>query len=402
MMKIIGQGKPRAAAHRFCAFMGFSVLVSCSSVGPDGLEGSGGAEHGNGGSAGTGEVISDRTEDGFEPSLVLPAPSSAQACTSDGQCASGFCTDGICCDMRCDNVCMACTSAKKGGGLDGVCGSVKYDTDPDGECPTGRCDGKNVCKKYNGFACTSSAQCLSNYCVDGTCCGNICMNSCQACSAAKKGGGSDGVCGNIATNTDPDNECNPGECNGSGACNASPQATSANGAPCTSAAQCASGYCADGVCCDSWCLGSCQACTATKKGSGTDGTCGNIKYDTDPDDECWGGSCDGKGACKQYNGVWCSQSSQCLSGYCVDGFCCGNVCVQQCYACSTAKKGQGFDGVCGPMSAGRDPENECNPGECNGSGSCNQPQIPAANGTACVTAAQCASGNCVDVQGAPL
>jgi hypothetical protein len=65
--------------------------------------------------------------------------------------------------------------------------------------------------------------------------------------------------------------------------------------------QTTSGYCADGVCCDNWCLGNCQACTAAKKGSGADGTCGNIKYDTDPDDECIAGKCSGVGTCQYLN-----------------------------------------------------------------------------------------------------
>jgi hypothetical protein len=51
------------------------------------------------------------------------------------------------------------------------------------------------------------------------CCSSACNGVCVACSAAKKGSGSDGTCGAIAGGTDPDNEC-PGtsNCNGAGAC----------------------------------------------------------------------------------------------------------------------------------------------------------------------------------------
>jgi len=403
-----GTGKPSRFARQWWFVLGFVILAvnaSCSSGVSDEVSsagGRGGSADGSGGfhveldpTSGVADEAVNPPAENFDQALALPPPSTALACTKGSDCASGFCADGVCCDAPCDNICMACTAAKKGSGVDGVCGSIAYDTDPDNECADGSCDGKNVCKKYNGVSCTSTAQCLSNYCVDGYCCGNICMGECQACSAAKKGSGYNGVCGSIAANTDPDNECNPGECNGTGACNQA-QTTKAIAGACTLAAQCTSGYCADGVCCDSWCLGNCQACTAAKKGQGVDGTCGSIKYDTDPDEECWGGSCDGTGLCKQYNGLSCSSTSQCLSGYCADGFCCGNVCTSLCYACSATKKGQGYDGVCGPIANALDPDNECNPGECNGSGACNQSQMLQANGTACASAAQCASGFCVD------
>jgi len=390
-------------SKKWWKIISLALLAGCSA---DSMEGSGGAG-GSGGQGGLGgesaalvdenvgnEIGVDDRWTGEQNSLAVAPPANATACTANNQCSTGYCVDGFCCDSKCDNKCMACSAAKKGSGADGICGSIAYDTDPDNDCPVGACDGKNMCKNYNGVACTAAPQCLSNYCVDGYCCGNICMGACQACSAVKKGSGYNGVCGAIAANTDPDNECNPGECNGA-ACS-SAQTPAANGAACTSAAQCASGYCADGVCCDSWCLGTCQACSAAKKGSGINGVCGNIANDQDPDEECWGGSCDGKGSCKQYNGVPCTAKSQCLSGYCVDGVCCGNICNLQCQACSEARKGQGYDGVCGPIASGKDPDNECNPGECGGAGTCNQQQTPQPNGTVCVTGAQCASNYCVD------
>lgn len=380
-----------------------TLVGGCSpGVPQDGAGGQGGTG-GIGGASGHGSDDVELVEDSARPELgsidqaEATAPiASATACSLGSQCPTGYCVDGYCCDQKCDNKCMACSAAKKGSGADGVCGSIAYDTDPDNDCPYGACDGKNQCKNYNGFSCTSNAQCLSSYCVDGFCCNNICMGSCQACSAAKKGSGANGACGSIAAGQDPDSECNPGECNGAGSCATLPQGKSANGAACSSSAQCTSGFCADGVCCDSWCLGTCQACTAAKKGQGVNGICGPIANDLDPDEECWGGGCDGNSVCKQYNGVPCTSKSQCLSNYCVDGVCCNNVCSGWCYACSEAKKGQGYDGVCGPIVYGRDADSECTPGECNGGGACSLPQTPLANGTACVAGAQCISGNCVD------
>ncbi|HMY19183.1 MAG TPA: VCBS repeat-containing protein, partial [Polyangium sp.] len=241
----------------------------------------------------------------------------------------------------------------------------------------------------------STAQCFSNYCADGFCCGNVCTGSCYACSNAKKGAGYDGVCAPINSGLDPDNECNPGECNGSGTCNQA-QMLLANGAACASGAQCSSGNCVDGVCCDTACTGGCQACTALKKSGGTNGTCGNIAYDTDPDNECANGSCSGSGTCQFYNGVACTTTAQCLSNYCVDGFCCGNICNLSCMACSAAKKGSGYDGACGMIGNNLDPDNECNPGECNGSGICNQFATPQPNGSLCTFNSNCISGFCVD------
>jgi len=64
-------------------------------------------------------------------------------------------------------------------------------------------------------------------------------------------------------------------------------------------ANCTSGNCVDGVCCDAACSTTCLACSAAKKGSGADGSCGTIANLTDPDNECPGtGTCNGGGACQ--------------------------------------------------------------------------------------------------------
>ena len=94
---------------------------------------------------------------------------------------------------------------------------------------------------------------------------------------------------------------------------------SADGAACSLGSDCLSGNCVDGVCCDTACSGTCVACTAAKKGSGSDGTCGAIGYQTDPDGECPatpfgtscgsnGQGCNGAGACIVYPaGTFCGQ-----------------------------------------------------------------------------------------------
>ena len=559
----------------------------------------------------------------------VTAGANGSSCSIAAQCLSSFCVDGVCCDASCGSTCQACSAVKKGAGVDGVCGAIKVDTDPDNECTdqgasscgtNGVCNGAAACKVYasgtscggacngsdlqpqvcdgagtcaasgmptscapyncaggmckstcassadcasgfscsgnacvgllgNGAVCASSAECGSGFCVDGVCCNAGCTGLCQACSAGKKGVGADGTCGPITTGADPDNDCaqdaaatcgKTGQCNGSGACQLYSSGTScgspvcqgtvlkaqscdgtgscipsaagqdcapyacsngacqgacvtnadcamgfvcsmgtcvmpiANGGACAMNGQCASGACVDGVCCNTACGGLCQACTVAKKGGGTDGVCGPIAVGGDPDSECvqqassscgQTGSCDGSGACQLYaqgtscgasvcqgsivkgqlcNGMGqcvsdpagqdcapyvcsggtcknpCANSNECLAGYvctngacqpagspgapcggaaecgsgfCVDGVCCDKGCTDACEACSTAKKGQGADGVCGAIKNGTDPDSECaaqvpstcgQNGQCNGSGAC---ALYAAG-------SQCAPGSC--------
>lgn len=63
----------------------------------------------------------------------------------------------------------------------------------------------------DGDACSTGDQCDSDNCVDGVCCDQTCDGLCQACTAALKGTGDDGVCGLAAAGT----VCNPASCNAS-------------------------------------------------------------------------------------------------------------------------------------------------------------------------------------------
>jgi hypothetical protein len=102
----------------------------------------------------------------------------------------------------------------------------------------------------------------------------------------------------------------------------------------------------------------CQACTAAKKGSGADGTCGTI-VGGDPDNECFGATmCNGMTCGLFENGAACSSGLECVSGNCVEGVCCNGVCNGLCQACVGAKTGAA-DGTCSGVTAGTDPDNEC-------------------------------------------
>jgi len=270
--------------------------------------------------------------------------------------SGNFCVDGVCCNTQCSSLCQACSAARKGQGVDGTCGNIINGTDPDNECSGAAvCNGSGACASPNGSACATSANCQSNFCVDGFCCDAACNGFCQACSAVKKGSGANGVCGPVGFGFDPDNECaGAGVCNGAQAC-AMP-----DGSSCTIGSNCISGFCVDGVCCNTACTGLCQACTITKTINIANGTCGPIFTGIDPDNECPGDErfC-AAGACVATNGTVCTQNSECSSGNCVDGFCCNSPCSGLCQACSAARKGGGSNGQCGAVAPGTDPDNEC-------------------------------------------
>ncbi len=328
---------------------------------------------------------------------AAPATCAAGACTLPGgepcavaaDCVSGSCADGFCCDTACDTGCQACSAAKKGSGADGTCGDVLTGTDPDSECAGLLNCGAGKCQIGNGQACVQGADCASGNCADGVCCNGPCTGTCLACTAAKKGGGFDGTCGNIPINSDPDSECTgSASCNGSGACS-----LAVNGNPCALGAECASGNCVDSVCCNTACTSACQACTAVKKGAGLNGLCGTIASGTDPDDECPGANVCAAGGCKLPNGEACVSGASCFAGFCVDGVCCDGGCLGTCQACTAAKKGSGADGACGAIAVGTDPDNECGgPTTCSGAGTC----ALGSTGTPCALGVECTSGFCAD------
>jgi hypothetical protein len=226
----------------------------------------------------------------------------------------------------------------------------------------------------NGAACGGPGDCTSGFCSDGLCCDRACTGSCEACSATKKGSGSDGVCGVIADGSDPDKECakqicvsgtqtNAFVCNGAGACRS-------NGTV---------------MCSPFTCDGTGGACLSACTG---DTTCVSTHW-------CNGGACAAKGA----NGAACTANRECTSGQCWDSVCCDKACGGPCEACSNAKKGSGVDGVCASVAAGTDPKNVCTQdpayptsckadGFCDGAGAC---RTYAIKGTAC-GATKCEDG----------
>ncbi len=286
-------------------------------------------------------------------SKCVPKKGNGQPCGDNNECSSWYCVDGYCCSSPCAGQCQACNVA----GSLGTCVNIANDTDPANECgPCKVCSGGGMCKSatkntdpksnctampewgcgYDGLcngngACqywASGTQCVSQSCVGSTlymtdyCNGlGLCLDSGTAsCSPYKCG--TNNNCLNSCT-TDAD--CVTGfYCSGQ-LC----VAKKSNGAPCSTANECNSGYCVDGYCCNSTCTGSCRACNK----AGSEGVCTFHQPSSDPEAEC--------GVCKVCDGA----------------------------------------GACGNAAEGADPKNDCiqlapsscdEDGVCNGKGACRQ------------------------------
>lgn len=319
-----------------------------------------------------------------EPPPEGDAPNGS-ACTMSSDCDSTFCVDGVCCNSTCTNLCFACSTALKGQGINGTCGPIIVNTDPENECASGACNGAGACKLDNAQSCAAGSDCLSGQCVDGVCCDSACTATCFACTVARKGQGVDGVCGPIKATLDPDSECpSNSACNGAGACKFN------NGQGCATGGQCVSTICVDTVCCDTVCTGICKSCNIP----GKTGTCSNVAQNQNDPLTCAGAtqSCDGNGLCKSDNGEGCTQGSDCISGFCVDGVCCNSACGTVCSGCAVP----GSVGSCSPIPNGNDdffPTDACVGADksCNGAGACKR-----ITGSSCTTGTECSSGFCVD------
>jgi hypothetical protein len=286
------------------------------------------------------------------------------ACTSGSQCDSGYCVDGVCCEVSaCPGTCVSCAT---GGG---VCAAVENAVDPDTCTGDLICSATSQCLPKNGMSCTDGAQCASSFCVDLTCCAEVC-GPCRRCDAA----GSLGTCSVVAGAEDPDT------CRGSLTCNSLGSCVGKQGSSCSADAGCLSEHCVDGVCCAVAACGTCEACNV----AGSLGTCVGVANVTDPD-SC-PGACDASGACKATRGQACATSADCLSDPCVDGVCCATASCGTCQACNLA----GSLGTCSAVVSAEDPDTCAVTQACNPVGACKKKQ-----GQPCV-AGECLSGFCVD------
>ncbi|MBM4357991.1 MAG: hypothetical protein FJ096_07760 [Deltaproteobacteria bacterium] len=243
-----------------------------------------------------------------------------QACAAGAECASGFCPtqDGVCCATACAGVCESC-SAKKTGDVDGDCGPVVADSDPDNECvdqgaascgKSGVCDGALLpaCRLYAAGTVCKAGACDAaqlKQTAPSTCNGS---GTCDPGATTSCNGFLCGV-GACKTTCVTDVDCATGYfCGQGGVCTAK----KGQGVACGGDKQCSSGFCRDGVCCNTTCGGTCSACSAAKTGL-ANGTCGFVTFATDPDNECgtFTPLCSGAGACTS-----CGMTLQAPGGVC--------------------------------------------------------------------------------------
>jgi len=242
------------------------------------------------------------------------------------------------------------------------------------------CNAAGLCQKPDGGTCAATADCQSNYCVEGYCCNSACAQNCKACNIP----GLLGICSVVPAGYSDDTCPSPQSCDGSGGASACTMKFPM-GYLCSVSTQCGSGMCVDGVCCSSACTGTCQSCNV----AGFAGTCTNIPLGQKDAANCTGqNSCNGAGVCKKDNGATCSLGTECLNNICVDGYCCNSSCGTTCQACNVT----GALGTCTNVPAGSDDAPMCiGSNSCNGSGACKKD-----NGQGCVTGTDCVTGFCAD------
>ena len=234
-------------------------------------------------------------------------------CGAAGECNSGFCEQGVCCATTCVGNCRSCGLT----GTIGTCASVAAGQDPFNQCADmgastcgtdGTCDGSGACRRYAiGTTCAASTCSGTTFTPARACDG---AGTCGTTSAGSCGAYKCGTAGTCLATCTTDGDCvAPNVCTG-GSCGKRP-----NGATCTAAAECGSGFCEQGTCCLTACTGSCRSCGL----SGSAGTCVLVPAGDDPLGQCadsgastcgTDGACDGGGYCRLYaSGTICVAQS---------------------------------------------------------------------------------------------
>jgi hypothetical protein len=292
------------------------------------------------------------------------------------ECQSNACVDGVCCNNACGGLCQACSAAKKGSGADGLCGAIKAGSDPDSECAdqgtascgtNGSCDGGGACQLYSnatvcvGASCADMGTLNKQHLCNGS---GVCVTPTPPTQGCTPYLCASNACGMSCIN---DGQCAAGSWCSGGAC----IAKLAQGSLCGGTNQCQSGFCVDGYCCDTGCGSACQACAAAKKQNNlANGTCGQA---TDAQN-------DPRGLCSPQAASTCQTDGKCSGGAC-EKWVSGTVCVNA--SCSSGS--QTTQGTCnGTGTCGGSATTACSPYVCNGTTSCFG---------ACTTSAQCAAGN---------
>jgi hypothetical protein len=318
-------------------------------------------------------------------------------CARDQQCASGFCTDGVCCEGRCDGQCEACGSGGKCAQVTGT---------PAGARPACAGDAGDAC----AGACDGSVRASCVYPAAETVCGDAACDAGKASVVAHCSGG--GACAKAQTVTCP-NGCEGTICAGD-ACVVSSDCKDAerciagtcaaladDGAACSTASDCSSGFCVDGACCDRACDGQCEACDGAKAGAcaPVSGAPHGGRVQCTSDGTACAGACDGKEplGCRYPSGTACNDGA-CTPGQdgneavaTVEASCngtgrCPASAQQACGGFGCDAKKRLCNGDCADGSACPDGK-YCSAGVC---------VTARPTGSACQAGGECASGYCVD------
>jgi hypothetical protein len=327
-------------------------------------------------------------------------------CVANTECATGTCQQGVCCDKVCTGTCLACNQASSLG----HCLPLPLGPAPAGQCTPadpstcgndGNCDGTGKCHlQTTGTICKAATCSLALQTLAARCDGvGTCVNgTTQPCDPFQCGasGACLGTCNPANGNGDctTGNVCTPNvSMPATGSCGKKPL-----GAGCTLPGECGSNLCEGGTCCDMPCSGTCKSCSL----AGSAGKCSNVPAGQDPLDQCpvdavstckRDGLCDGNGACRNYAAATVCVASTCTSatfttqrtcdgaGTCAPattGTCAGS------FACDTT------NGVCKTSCSPATSSTDCaSPATCSGT-AC----VLKANGIACGTANECATGFC--------
>ncbi|HEY5448391.1 MAG TPA: hypothetical protein VIQ54_06555 [Polyangia bacterium] len=230
-------------------------------------------------------------------------------------------------------------------------------------CVNGSCGPRAI-----GQPCTVSADCASNFCVDGVCCAEACTGSCRSCSLPS----SLGRCTLMpAGSADPRVTCadqgasscgTDGRCDGAGSCRKYRMGT-----------VCAPAHCENNVFTPESTCNATGACVAPNTITCVPFACnGNqcfnacaVDANCSPGNLCLSNSCG-----KKPNGAFCSNGDECTSTFCAQGVCCSSTCTSSCRSCALS----GSMGACTNVPTGvPDPSQTCvdrGTNSCNTNGKC--------------------------------
>jgi hypothetical protein len=225
----------------------------------------------------------------------------------------------------------------------------------DADCQAGHaCVAGSCGPKQSGQTCAKGAECASTFCVDGVCCADACQGACRTCAlpssmgrcAPVPAGAADlrAMCvdqGVASCGTD-------GVCDGAGSCR-----KYAAGTPCA-AEHCESNVYTPASTCNS--TGQCAAPSTLPCAPYACNGARCFAYCTTSAACVMPNVCDASSCGKKNNGSFCSDASECGSGFCAQGVCCATACTAACKSCALS----GAMGLCGDVAAGApDPSNIC-------------------------------------------